>query len=514
MRVVFRTDASRVMGSGHVMRCLTLAESLREGGARVAFVARPHPGNLNELLRSQGFEVAELLAPQSPLPQTEPAHAAWVGAGWRDDALETRAAIGRLGARPDWLVVDHYGLDERWEAELRDAAGRILAIDDLGDRRHDCDLLLDQNLVEEFAARYAGKLPQRCTAMLGPRYALLQPVYAELNPQLAPRTGAVRRVCIYLGGADLYGVTQLALRALLNLNGRDLEVDVVMDDAIADAATLRACAAGRTNVRFHTRLPTLAYLLAEADLAVGAAGATSWERLCLGVPSLIITLSSNQRPVAAALQGRGLIDWLGHYDEVDLAGLQDALARHIAAGANTAASSAGRALVDGAGVRRVRAALMTNADTPLTVRHAVAGDEELLLAWANDPLTRRNSFERGVIAAREHHEWLRDRLSTRQNCLLLVAETQDGVPLASARFDRTDAGWKINYSVAAPYRSRGLGPRVLELALAALAREYPDASFVLARVRTANEPSRRVFRRLGFEVVREAAGAVEYRRAL
>lgn len=514
MRVVFRTDASRVMGSGHVMRCLTLAESLREAGATVAFVARPHPGNLSELLRAHGFEVAELSAPQTAATQTEPAHAAWVGAGWRDDALETHAALGRLGTQPDWLIVDHYGLDERWEGELRGAATRILAIDDLADRRHDCDLLLDQNLVEGIATRYRGKLPERCTAMLGPRYALLQAVYAQLHQRLTARTGAVRRVCIYFGRADLHGVTQLALRALLNLNPQDLAVDVVTDDDAPDAAALRACAAGRASVRFHTRLPTLAHLLAGADLAVGAAGATSWERLCLGVPTVVVTLGSNQRPVAQALQARGLIDWLGHYDEVDLARLQAALARHVAAGADTAGSRAAQAIVDGAGVQRVRAALMTTADSPLTVRPATPEDEELLLEWANDPLTRTNSFGRGIIAAGEHHEWLRDRLSARESCLLLVAETRDGVPLATARFDRIEAGWKINYSVAAPYRGRGLSPRVVELALAALSRAYPDASAVVARVMATNEPSRRVFRRLGFEVASEAAGAVEYRRAL
>ena len=514
MQVVFRADASRVIGYGHVMRCLTLAETLREGGAGAAFIARPHVGNLNDLVRARGFEVAELSAPQpGPSPEA-PAHAAWVGGGWRDDARETRAAIGRLGGRPDWLVVDHYGLDERWEAELRGETAGILAIDDLADRSHDCDLLLDQNLVEGIATRYAEKVPGQCAAMLGPRYALLQPQYAELHRQLAPRTGAVRGVCICFGAADLHGVTRLALRALLNLNTENLEIDVLLAGKDADADAMRADAAGRAGVRFHERLPTLAHLLARADLAVGAAGATSWERLCLGVPSVVVTLAGNQRPVAAALANRGLIDWVGHYDEVSLAALQDALARRIAAGADTQRSRAGRALVDGAGARRVRAALVVNAGTPLAVRPAVAADEDLLLEWANDALTRRNSFDRDLIGADEHHRWLRDRLSAGRNCLLLLVETEDGVPLATARFDRIETGWRVNYSVAAPYRARGLGPRVLESALAALARAHPEASFVCARVMATNEPSRRIFKRLGFQIVSDAAGAVEYRRAL
>ena len=514
MQVVFRTDASGAIGSGHVMRCLTLAESLRDGGAQVAFVARLHEGNLNGLLRSRGFEVADLSELPSPPAQEQRTPPTQVAADTHRDAHETRAAIRALGAQPTWLVVDHYGLDHRWETELRDTAAQILVIDDLADRHHDCNLLLDQNLVTGMATRYAGKVPERCTSLLGPRYALLQPVYADLHHQVAPRTGPVRRICIYFGAADRYGLTQLALRAFLGLGKRDIEVDVVVDGAAADAAGLLAFAAGHVNVRVHGRQPTLAHLLAGADLAVGAAGTTSWERLCLGVPSVVVTLADNQRPLAAALGERRLIDWLGHYDEVELADLQNALARHIAAGADRASSSAGQALIDGEGARRVRAALMVNANSPVRVRPAVAADEHLLLQWANDPTTRRNSFDPRVIAAELHHRWLQDKLSAGRNCLLLVVETADAVPLATVRFDRTEAGWKISYSLAAEYRGRGLGLRIVELALATLARQYPESSCVVARVMAANEPSQRLFRRLGFEVVSNTAGAVEYRRSL
>jgi RimJ/RimL family protein N-acetyltransferase len=165
-------------------------------------------------------------------------------------------------------------------------------------------------------------------------------------------------------------------------------------------------------------------------------------------------------------------------------------------------------------LRRVRTALLVDADTPLAVRAAAASDEDLLLEWANDPLTRRNSFDRALIGADSHHEWLRDRLHASQSCVLLVIETQDGMPLATARFDRIETGWRLNYSVGAQYRGRGLGLRVLEHALATLARSHSGAAWVMARVMAANEPSHRVFRRLGFEAISNAAGAVEYRRAL
>ncbi len=157
MRVVFRADASLNIGSGHVMRCLTLANALRESGASCFFVCREHPGNLLELIREQGFEAIGL-----PLPKTfESLHgkhsssrltyAGWLGDSWQRDAEQTLAALN--GELADWLVVDHYALDSAWEESLRPACRRLLVIDDLADRDHRCDLLLDQNLVAKMAER-------------------------------------------------------------------------------------------------------------------------------------------------------------------------------------------------------------------------------------------------------------------------------------------------------------------------------------------------------------------------
>jgi UDP-2,4-diacetamido-2,4,6-trideoxy-beta-L-altropyranose hydrolase len=504
VQFVFRTDASAAIGSGHVMRCLTLAQSLREGGAQVVFVARALDGNLNGLLEKCGFTVVALA--DSPGGEQS--------ADWQSDARETRAALAQLGTHPDWLIVDHYAFGRGWETQLRDAAAQILVIDDLADRQHDCDVLLDQNLVADMATRHTGKVPQDCICLLGPRYALLQAAYAELRREVGPREGPVRRVCIYFGAADRCGLTLRALRAFVALERPDVGVDLVMDGATADAQQVLATAAGHDNVMIHSHQPSLAPLLASADLAVGAAGATSWERLCLGVPALVVTIAENQRPIAAALAQRGLVEWLGHHSEVSEADLQRALGRHLAAGADTARSRAAQALVDGAGVERVRAVLTVNAESSLRVRPAASSDEELLLQWANDPATRKNSFHSARIAPDEHRRWLHDRLSAAEDCVLLVVETARAVPIANVRFDKTAAGWKINYALAPEYRGRGLGLRIVELALSALAQRYPQSSSVLAQVLAANEPSQRVFKRLGFKVINETATAVEFRRAL
>jgi UDP-2,4-diacetamido-2,4,6-trideoxy-beta-L-altropyranose hydrolase len=513
MNVVIRADASRVIGSGHVMRTLTLARSLRDRAADVSFITRRHPGNLIPLVQTHGFRVLSLAAPQwDVLPLPDPAHAAWVGATWKDDAAETFAAIREFGTTPDWLIVDHYGLDERWEAELRPSVRRILVIDDLADRRHDCDLLLDQNLVENFENRYLGKLPEGCPSMLGPRYALLQPDFARLHDQVEPRAGPIRRLFIYFGSAHRSSLTELAVRAFLKLERADIDADVVVSGDVSAAESIGARIGKHANVHVHAQLASLAPLMAQADFAIGAAGSTSWERMCLGLPALVITLAENQTALARALHDQGFATWLGHAGDVGLSDLQRALAERIELGSDEVSSRAGHAAVDGGGVRRVAAALWASADMPLAIRRATAADEALLLEWANDRETRRNSFGRESIGVSEHHEWLRARLQSAETCRILIVESGERVPLGMARFERSGLTWTVNYSVATPFRGRGLARPMLELALSQLAGS--DASWVRGRVMQSNAASHRVFRRLGFEVVSDADGTVEYRRAL
>jgi UDP-2,4-diacetamido-2,4,6-trideoxy-beta-L-altropyranose hydrolase len=494
------------------MRCLTLAEGLRSRGARVAFVSREHDGHLLSLIAERGFAIHALPAPaEGWLPADRLAHGAWLGAGIDEDAAQTLAALNRADEELEWLIVDHYGIDARWERPLRLVARRIMVIDDLADRTHDCDLLLDQNLVADFETRYAGLLPQECTLLLGPTYALLQPAYAELRERALVREGPVRRILVFFGGIDPFGLTEKSVRAFTNLERADVRLDVVIGRDHASAAAIERLAASRPNIVLHSGLPTLAPLMAQADLAIGAGGATSWERLCLQVPTILITVADNQAATAQELHRRGLAEWLGRGDQVDEAMLQNALSQRLA---DRAGSGRRRraSLVDGLGESRVWTAMMLDADTPLAPRPANERDEELLLEWANDPATRRNAFTQARISPEGHKVWLQARLND-AGCRIFIFETADKIPVAQVRFDKEDQAWAISYSVAPLLRGRGLGAKILDMALSSLASEGRSAS-ILARVKPANLASRRIFEKLGFALAREDANAFEFRRIL
>ena len=513
LHIVIRTDASPAIGTGHVMRCLTLANALARKGVGVSFICREHEGNLCDLIEEQGFTVHRLPAPERGFEaDATPAHAAWLGATWQEDARQTGAAIRTLGVKPDWLVVDHYALDYRWEEALQPLVGRIFVIDDLADRAHDCVLLLDQNLFADLQTRYAGKVPADCRLLLGPEYALLQPFYAELHDRIPPREGPVRRILISFGGADRDNLTGRALAAFLSLNRPDIDVDIVISGSSLYAPLIQDQVAGHANIHLHSNLPTLATLMARADLAIGAAGTTSWERVCLGLPTLVVTLAENQRPIADELHRLGLVRWLGHKDEVSEHGIRQALAELIEEGIDKEWSLRCRATVDGKGVDRVGAVLTITTETPLRVRHARLSDEALLLNWANDPETRQNSFSPDPIPAEDHRRWFYSRLRDLDGCRLYVVETEDGIPIGQVRFERQDPAWEISYSIAPQFRKRGLGRPLLKAALLKMRSEYPGA-LVLGRVKPENLPSRKIFESLDFDTLSDGGG-VAYQRVL
>ncbi len=513
VKIIIRTDASLTIGTGHVIRCLTLAKALRESGAQILFICREHRGHLCNHIEEQGFAVQRLPSPRKDyVSEDAPAHAAWLGAPWEEDADATVAAITSLQITPDWLIIDHYGIDQRWEERLNLLVDKIMVIDDLADRHHDCDLLLDQNLVPDIESRYDDLLPEGCTRLLGPDYALLQPIYAELHDRIPPREGPIRRILISFGGADSDNLTGRALEAFISLNRPDIEVDVVIANNSPYTASLQELAQGHPNIHLHGTLPTLAHLMAKADLAIGAAGATSWERLCLGLPAIVVTLADNQVPIAEGLQERGLVQWIGDKDSITKEMIQDCLGDLIENGIDASWSQRCHQTVDGRGIDRVLAVLTLTPESPLDVRHATLADEALLLAWANDSDTRKNSFSPDPISSQTHRQWFHSRLRDIEGCFIYIVETESGIPVGQVRFEKEEQVWELHYTVAPEFRGRGIGKSLLNAAIQKF-RDEKSGLLVFGRVKSENIRSQRIFKGLGF-TSKPDWGGVAYQRLL
>lgn len=320
---MIRAEASREIGTGHVMRCLTLAACLRESGDDVTFACTSGPGDMADAIRSAGFRV-----------------------------LAAREPVSR---EIDLLIVDDYRLDHRYESSMRHAARRILAIDDLADRRHDCDVLLDQNLYADMHERYRSLVPAQAVTLLGPQYALLRPEFLEARRRREQR-GQPRRLLVFFGGGDASNETLKTLRALrtLDLAARAIHTDVLIGCANDARIEIERQVAGMPGVSAFAHTDEIATLMLRADLAIGAGGTTTWERCCIGLPAIVIAVADNQVALSRAVADAGCQQYLGRSQAVTeqmiAAAVSAALERYdeLRAGADR-----GMQLVDGRGARRV-----------------------------------------------------------------------------------------------------------------------------------------------------------------
>lgn len=368
-KVVFRVDASQLMGTGHVMRCLTLARVLSSKGAKCFFLSRSHKGNLIDHIKSQGHWVHSLEGSlthepyssydeqpthlQESLNISQLAHSEWLGVSQQEDIKACLPILEKIS--PDWLIVDHYGLDNRWEAVARSVAHNLMAIDDLADRVHDCDLLLDQNWFSgNLADRYKHKIPAHCKTLLGPTYALLAREYSKFRGSLAKRDGTVNNVLVFLGGSDATNQTLKVVEALSTHSLQHLRVDVVIGPNHPDPEGVQRKCCSRPLTTLHQNLPSLANLMAKSDLMIGAGGATTWERMCLGLPSLVISIAENQVSTNVALMNAGYISFLGPMDDVGIADIEVEILQSIESPEKLRAQSAQCAkLTQGSGALQV-----------------------------------------------------------------------------------------------------------------------------------------------------------------
>ena len=344
MDVVFRTDSSHNIGTGHVMRCLSLADEIRRNGTNISFICREGLGNLISYIENRGYEVHQLPGEIDI----------------EKDRKLTNKILSKYETKPDGLIIDHYDIDISYESSLRDRVKKVMVIDDLADREHDCDLLLDQNYSKN-DNRYNGLVPEDCIQLLGSEYAILRPQFQKARENLRERDGGVNRILVFMGGVDSKDITSKALRAIHMLDRPDIAIDVVIGNLNPNHDEIKILASKIPNTSCHHNVEGLAKLMSSADFCIGAGGTTTWERCCVGLPTITIILAENQKDISESLDKEGAIINLGWYHNVTENNIKE-VAEGLIDNPNKMASMSGRSrsMVDGEGVNRVCDAMISD----------------------------------------------------------------------------------------------------------------------------------------------------------
>ena len=491
MNIVFRVDATSQIGSGHFYRCLTLADALKQIGAEVSFVSRQLPEHLRTKLGANGHRLLsidrEAGVGDAGAP---PFRNEWLGVSQEADARDTLEAISSNTV--DWLIVDHYALDARWEGLVNAATNKLLVIDDLADRRHICDVLIDQNHYVDMEVRYEGKVPAHCRLLLGPRYAILRDEFRQLRRRVTPRDGSIRKILVFLGGGDAGAHVMTAIDALREIDFKNIGVDVVVGAQQSGLAHIRQLCSV-SGFTCHVQTDRMAELMADADLAIGAGGSATWERACMGLPTLAIAIAENQVRVVEDAAAKGVV-----YAPQTTRLHSRFLARHLESLMENPQllrmlSTNSLGSTDGRGVARI---LRSMGCSRIHIRKALQEDSRDIFLWRNHELVRGTSRNGEFIGWTEHQAWFRGVMED-SNRHLLIGEI-DGRAVGVVRFDVNADEAEVSIYLVPADADRGTGSDLLSAAEIWLLARRSNVLRLKAEVLGENMPSHHLFQSLGY----------------
>jgi len=489
MKIAIRIDCTPGLGTGHAHRVANLAEELVRLGAEILYITSSMtrrddlPARFDEFL----IEANQTRQAEDWNLKNNPQNMGSANASFEEsDALNTLEICNRRGI--DFLILDHYFLNQKWVDIVSQHGILVIAIDDLGRDWNNLFSLIDYSPAVK--TKYQGISGVK-HKLLGLQFALLSKDYKALRR--GPED-AVERIQIFTGGSDATGLTNRIMRILRPIIDPEDKILLIIGNQNSDSTSLFRQWADDAQVEIHTGLRTLSDINSISDWSIGAGGVAAIERCCAGVPSLVVAITENQESISEELNSLGAIAYLGSHEEISDEELENAvdMFKRDKKSRNDIAKMA-KKNVDSFGVQRVIMRLFPNLlDTQM--RPADISDSEKLYSWVNDNLVRINSLNNNFVSIQEHQKWFQNYLDS-PNSQIYILEFDD-LSLGQVRFDLRDEMWHIDYSIDSRFRGLGLGQRIIDKGLKEMAAH--DLKKYVAYVREKNKTSQHIFESMGF----------------
>lgn len=501
--IVFRVDSADQIGVGHIMRCLTLADELHQTGAEIHFVSSDYPGHMADMIQSHGFQctLLEKTEFQYTKSQGDTERINWSNFDWEKDANETTTVI--KNREVDWLIVDHYGLDSKWHKLVRPQTKKILVIDDLADRKYDCDILLDQTFGRSRSA-YNELVPRECKLLMGTKFALLRPEFPLHRFRAIKKRKnqkQIKSILVSMGGIEPNNTTIKILKALESIQWIESTrpyINLVMNEQDPDLQSITNFSKklGLT-VNVLTNVSKMADLMLDADIAIGAGGTTSWERCCVGLPTIIIQTAKNQEEVVKKLQESGASLNLGMSSELrenEIITCVSELLRNT--NRLVKMSTASFNISDGLGVKRVLEEVFSEVTLNkkvVTLRVASEYDIDMVYQWQQEPKLRQYFKTSTIPSLDEHTTWFNKKI-IEPYCYFNIIEC-DSVSVGVLRLDYrvNEKFFMISVYIVQQFQRNGIAASALNIAR----RMFPDEEF-RAEVNGKNKASNSLFEKAGY----------------
>lgn len=500
MKAFFRVDASLEIGTGHVMRCLTLAHTLQDYGIENEFLCRKLDGNLINKIQNEGFKVHELDNAPKNNGKDGLEHSHWLKTTQQNDAKDCIKIIESKGV--DWLIVDHYALDSQWEIALKPFTKKMLVIDDLADRAHDCNILLDQNFSRTHQ-EYEPLVTKECRLLLGTKYALLRPEFLNFREQSLKRrrNHEFKNLLINLGGVDLENNTAAILDFIKKSSlPNDININIVMGKHAPHLESVKNIASQLSQkVNIYIDIKNVAELMSAADLAIGASGSTTWERCCLGLPTIQIGVAKNQDFVGEALAKKCAIKLVHKLEEM-IPVLEDSLnwAEEVACQASK--------ICDGKGALRTFNHLRSNeffCKNDIEFHNYIdldLDDRATVLEMRNHEDIRKWMYNSNIISEKEHGSFIDSLEEDPSRSYFLVKQYQQII--GAVNFSKSPNSESVDFGIFSNplVNIKGSGI-LLESAASEFAFNVLGAKKIKLEVLESNSKAISFYQRQGFTLV-------------
>ncbi|MBV7298623.1 UDP-2,4-diacetamido-2,4,6-trideoxy-beta-L-altropyranose hydrolase [Enterovibrio paralichthyis] len=483
MNIVIRADASQNIGSGHIMRCLVLAEQLKSRGFYVQFACLPLKGNMIPFIEAKGFKVVSLTPPAEDVTPTHDAdYLGWLQRTESEDASDFLRHIKNASL----VITDHYAIGKVWQGIVKETLKcKLFAIDDLC-RTHAADLILDQTL-----GRQTSEYNSDARVLVGSEFALLNSRFARLRGRAFDKQLSREnvRVLVSMGGIDQPNAT---LHTLKQLKDTDFNVTVLLGPKAPHYQDVKRFSDSCKNVTHHDFCEDMASLMLQSDLAIGAPGTTSWERACLGLPSLIVPLATNQLDIANQLVKhqaaiRVPLDDIECSLMPSLKQLQSDWCDYY---------QANLSICDGLGVYRVIVeieSLFVNDQRTVSLKRATEDDIAQVYEWQCHPNTRKYALNPDIPTWEQHVVWMKNKLKRTEDYFYLIINTS-GERVGVIRLDRkSQYDYLVSIFIHPDHYGQGIGHQALSL----VGRVHPHVN-IHATVLADNIASRKLFEKAGY----------------
>lgn len=498
MEVAFRVDASTYIGSGHVMRCLVLADELKRQGHGVCFYTRPQSGDLVELIRSRGHQVRLLVQPKEWMKPTNSSdYAAWLQIPQIEDADN----FVNLCTHVNVVVIDHYGIGSSWHTYIREKLScKIVAVDDLV-REHNADLIIDQTILRQAQEYKVKNINAR--VMSGTKFSILDPKFHEFRKSRVVANKVLPKrpkLLITMGGIDEPNATLKVLQELKSGVDTLPQVTVLLSKRAPHYQLVNSFANQNPTWITHIEfVDDMAALMLEHDIAIGAAGSTSWERACLGLPSIVVPLADNQRTICTNLVKVGAAL---SFELSSLSELFNDLYHSLINNYETI-RAASLAICDGEGIQRIMKEINALQMNQLKLRNAASSDIQQVYDWQCEPETRRYALNKSTPTFEEHQAWMSRKLESENDFFYLIEwREQNSQILEQVGVVRLDEASPSVFTISIFISPDYFGKGIAKQALQEIDKLHPDIT-INATVLKDNKASQALFSRAGYTRIDE-----------